>query len=486
MPLHLVDVQNRGILSLKEQESIANLVHPINEMREKVVTIGDRTIYHINSTAQGGGVSEMLPRIVYTANEVGLRSKWLTINTTEKDFFTLTKRIHNYIHGAGDENDFTDKDRELFEKVNEENAYSSGFLTEMIKEGDFIVIHDPQPAALIKFIRKKLDRRVYCIWRCHIGLDEHNFQTRCAWNFLKPYLIEFDHAIFTAKEYVPNYLQDRYSLLFPSIAPLSPKNEYMSPFTVFQTLVQCGLANFGHIAFHQEYKHKVERYLLDPLDLDLPFSPICTQVSRFDKLKGWLPLMKGFCEMKRNVSKYCRNCTTFQRNLLENVKLILAGPEPASISDDPEGLEVVQELKLFYSNLPRDLQRDIGILLLPMSDIDENARIVNALQRLSLIVFQNSFREGFGLTVTEAMLKRVPVIGSRHAVGIRLQIRDGIDGRLVNAQDDLEIAEVLAETLMDEKKRYYYGMNSEKRVLENFLVYSQIVKYSDIFQRLLS
>ena len=161
----------------------------------------------------------------------------------------------------------------------------------------------------------------------------------------------------------------------------------------------------------------------------------------------------------------------------------MAGPDPKFIQDDPEGLQVFEELSVFYADLSPELQEDVAILSLPMNNVQQNALIVNALQRCSLVVVQNSLRESFGLTCTEAMFKGIPVMGSRQAVGLRIQLRDGIDGRLVNAQDDFEIAQTLSEMLLDEKKRTLYGINSEKRVKENFLVYRQIEKYSEVFKR---
>ncbi|KAF0981611.1 hypothetical protein FDP41_012268 [Naegleria fowleri] len=440
-----------------------------------------------NVKAVGGGVAEMLSRVTRTMNQTGFNASWMTLNTEDERFFVLTKKIHNYIHGTGPDVDFSDQDREVYESVGRENAESEVFQKE-ISNGDIIVLHDPQPLGMVIPIREKFGSGVKIIFRCHIGLDEHNFQTICAWTFLKPYISQVDHCIFTSPEYVPSFVKNvKCTIMYPSLSPFNPKNQELSTGEILNILIQSGLTK-GDDRFEWKvpFEHQVKCLFKDPMSVGIPFSPIVTQISRWDRLKGWIPLIKGWVEMKKNIHKYSVGASEEGKNLLRNVKLVLAGPNPEAIQDDPEGLQVFEELTVYFADLEPDLQDTIAILSLPMNNVTQNALIVNALQRCSLVVFQNSLREGFGLTCTEAMFKRIPVIGSRQAVGIRLQIRDRIDGRLVNVQDSLEIAQVLAEVLLDEKQRLMFGVNAEKRAIDNFLVYKQIEKYSEVFQKVLN
>jgi trehalose synthase len=207
-------------------------------------------------------------------------------------------------------------------------------------------------------------------------------------------------------------------------------------------------------------------------DLGILFRPLVTQISRWDKLKGWVELMKSFCHLKENSKKYATSPEHLE--YIQQSRLILGGPDPAYIADDPEGLGVFGELRDFYIRLPEIFQDDIAILELPMENIDENALIVNALQRMSTVVVQNSIQEGFGLTCTEAMYKGIPVLGTS-ACGLRQQLRDGEDGLMVqNPKNIYEIADLLGKMLESKEKRKYWSMNARKRVIDKFLIFSLI------------
>ena len=194
-----------------------------------------------------------------------------------------------------------------------------------------------------------------------------------------------------------------------SLSPFNPKNQELSTGEILNILIQSGLTK-GDDRFEWKvpFEHQVKCLFKDPMSVGIPFSPIVTQISRWDRLKGWIPLIKGWVEMKKNIHKYSVGASEEGKNLLRNVKLVLAGPNPEAIQDDPEGLQVFEELTVYFADLEPDLQDTIAILSLPMNNVTQNALIVNALQRCSLVVFQNSLREGFGLTCTEAMFKRIP------------------------------------------------------------------------------
>ena len=217
----------------------------------------------------------------------------------------------------------------------------------------------------------------------------------------------------------------------------------------------------------------------EPEDFGLLFRPIVTQVSRWDRLKGFVPLLEGFVALKLGLEART-NLDEEHRHTLQIVRLILAGPDPASIDDDPEGKEVLSELCAAYQALPPHLQADIAMISLPMSSKEHNALIVNALQRCSDVVAQNSIQEGFGLTVTEPMWKRAAMMGSC-AVGIRQQIRPDLDGLLVkNPEKPEDIAEVLDALLKDKAKRDALGRSARQRVHDNFLVFAQVKSWIEL------
>jgi trehalose synthase len=214
----------------------------------------------------------------------------------------------------------------------------------------------------------------------------------------------------------------------------------------------------------------------EPDDLGLLHLPIVTQVSRWDRLKGWHVLMEAFRRMKLRADgdgPHGRGARAVRL-----ARLVLAGPDPASVSDDPEGLDVLEDLRRTYVALEPPIQADIALLTLPMVSRKENALMVNALQRASTIVAQNSLREGFGLTVSEAMWKGVPILGNSQAAGIRQQVRDGLDGRLVADPEDADaLATVMREMLANEHARDDWGRSAQHRAYEDLLVFSQLRRW---------
>jgi len=217
-------------------------------------------------------------------------------------------------------------------------------------------------------------------------------------------------------------------------------------------------------------------------DIGLLTRPIVTQVSRWDRLKGFLPLMEAFASLKQSISG-CELGPVHRRRL-DLVRLVLAGPEAEAIQDDPEATDVLEELRLVYLSLDPAVQDDIAIITLPMRSKEQNALMVNALQRASTIVVQNSLREGFGLTLAEAMWKRVSVLSNSRAVGPRIQIRDGIDGRLIaDPSNREELQHAINEMLALPEARKEWGRNGQRRVHELFLVTSQLRSWGSLLGR---
>lgn len=479
--IQIIDIKDT--ITLDDYAAFGHLTHAVHDLRlhadGAARELEGRRVWMVNSTAQGGGVAEMLPKLVSMMRELGIDTRWVVVGVEEERFFNLTKRIHNLIHGEGDPNIGADE-RHLYESVSRKFADE---LEPHLKPGDILIVHDPQPLGTGAILKRRLD--IEAIWRCHIGLDRQTPETQAAWNFLKPWTLEYDKVVFSVQDYVPAFLLDRSVIIPPAIDPLSHKNRSLPVHKISGILSNGLITDRDHLTVTPPFPTPVQRLQPDgtfgpankPEEIDILFRPIVTQVSRWDRLKGFAPLLKGFARLKEERNGRFRSDSEEHRRRLELVRLVLAGPDPASVQDDPEGMEVFEELCQLWLDLTPELQREIAILVLPMEDRRINALLVNALQQCSTIVVQNSLREGFGLTVTEAMWKGIPVLGSK-AVGIREQVRDGIDGRLVSDPEDPdEIASTLNEMLADPVQRAAWGRNAQRRVADRFLIFSQLDRW---------
>lgn len=447
------------------------------EARELAPLLQGRTLWMVNSTAQGGGVAEMLPGMVSLLRELGVKTEWVVLDAEEPAFFAFTKRLHNLIHGEGDPR-LGAAEREVFEAVNRRNAET---LRGWLRPGDFLAVHDPQPMPLAAMLAPEL--ALHTLWRCHIGLDEQNDATRAGWSFLQPYAEAYAYGVFSAPEYIPGYFSARSRVIYPALDPLTEKNRELSVHRTVGVLTNAALCSAPGPVLTPPFARVAERLQPDGSfapanrgeDIGLLHRPIVTQVSRWDRLKGWAPLLEAFALLK---TRRVPRAEGLHARRLALSRLVLAGPDPASVEDDPEGREVLAELCARYQALEPHVQRDVALLALPMHSRAENALMVNALQRTSSIVVQNSLREGFGLTLTEAMWKAIPVLSNRRAVGPRQQIRNGLDGCLVNDPQDVEgLARTLDEMLAAPERREAWGRSAQRRVLEHFLVFTQLSQW---------
>lgn len=440
-----------------------------------------RKLWHVNSTSEGGGVAEMLPREINLLRQLGVQCDWVVATTEETNFFIFTKKLHNLIHGTGNEV-ITHQEIAIYEEVSRINAIK---LDELVNPNDIVVFHDPQPMGMAMHMKTK---GLKFIWRCHIGTQEQNAQTKAAWNFLKKYEEPFERAVFSASEYIPSCLTGISTVIAPYIDPLSEKNKELSVNEVTGILCNARLLSEYHPVMPAEYADTAKRLRADgifaspllPTDMGLLFKQTILQVSRWDKLKGFLPLMKGYTELRSHPDKYAQSNP---RNLkrIELSHLVLAGPDPGAVSDDPEEDQMLNELISFYTQLPPEIQDNISIIKLPMVSHIENDLMVNALQRTATIIVQNSIKEGFGLTVTEAMWKAKPVIGTT-ATGIQQQMQNEIHGVIINnPEDPKEIAEKIAYTLNEDKRRKVWALNGQKRVNDQFLIFSSLRQWLQLF-----
>ncbi|MGC8935815.1 MAG: glycosyltransferase [Candidatus Methanomethylicaceae archaeon] len=408
-----------------------------NEVVEEIKALGEelkgRELLHINSTYVGGGVAELLKSLVPLMNDVGLKAEWKTI-VGDKEFFDITKSFHNALHGA--EIEITQRMMEKYLTTNLNNVE----LLDLSK--DYVFVHDPQPAALVQFRKGGT-----WVWRCHIDISA---PSKGVWDFLAKFVSKYDAIVVHLPEYKKSDLQKPQFVIPPSIDPLSEKN----------------------IELSASYIEKVLR----KYDLD-PELPIITQVSRFDRLKDPLGVLRAFELAKRGIStvdfRGLLDRNTFAFDLFRTLQyklalqLVLVG---GSATDDPEGE------KIYYDVFKKAIDdRNVHVLMLP----PDAHREINAIQRGSTILIQKSIREGFGLTVTEGMWKGKPVIGGKTG-GIKYQILDGETGFLVSTVS--EAAEKITYLIKNPQIRRAMGDKAKEHVRRNFLVTRHLRDYLNLLR----
>jgi trehalose synthase len=429
-----------------------------------------RTFWNVNSTARGGGVAEMLLSLIGYACGAGIDARWVVI-PGDADFFRVTKRIHNRLHGVDDGAPLGPDERAVYERWCSASAEA---LARRVQPGDLVLLHDPQTAGMVP---RMLETGVPVIWRAHIGLDLPNDAAREAWGFLTPYVRQAHEFVFSRPGYVWEGLdRERLIVIPPSIDAFSPKNQNMSFSGITAVLRAAGLAADHHHRSRAVFERldgsvgNVESTakVIEEHQIRLDV-PLVVQVSRWDRLKDPLGVLAGFAEHVRAD---------------EAPHLVLAGPDVTAVADDPEGAEVLAEVQAAWEGLPRAVRRRVHLALLPMGDTDENAVIVNALQRRADIVVQKSLAEGFGLTVSEAMWKGRPVVAS-DVGGIQDQIEDGRTGRLVEAHDLAAFGARVSELLADPHGAERLGAAAQARVRDHFLGPRHLGQYVELLERVL-
>jgi trehalose synthase len=374
----------------------------VERVAEKASHLRGLRVAHVNSTHNGGGVAEILSSLTLLMNNAGINTEWRVLEGTP-EFFDVTKQIHNALQGGKEH--LSKAEKEIYERVVYENAVRNEL------DHDQVVIHDPQPLPLIDHY----ERRGPWFWQCHIDLTAPNEKVL---RYLQPFIERYNHVIFSLKEYSQPFGVPQ-SFFMPAIDPFVTKNESMSEAKIQACLDEANI----------------------PTDL-----PLVVQISRFDKWKDPLGVIKAFKRARKHI----------------DATLVLLG---SSATDDPEGAEIYQSL------LDHQEER---ILLLS----HEDSRLVNALQRRATVVLQKSLREGFGLTVSEAMWKGTPVIGG-NAGGIPKQIKDGVNGFLVSSVE--EAADRIVLLLQNPELCDEMGRKAHQTVKERFLLIRLLEQYLDLF-----
>ncbi|MDP9352035.1 MAG: glycosyltransferase [Chloroflexota bacterium] len=389
----------------------------LDELRQLAGSLQGASVLHVNATAFGGGVAEMLGTIVPLMRDVGLQAEWQVIEGAP-EFYGVTKKFHNALQGM----DLTISQEELetYVSCNEHNAKLFD------EEYDFVVMHDPQPAAVRKLMLEDGRGEFGCwIWRCHIDITDAQ---PAAWRFIRPYLEAHDAAVFTMREYVkPDLEVDEIALIAPAIDPLSVKNRDMPPAEVRAVLEENGLD---------------------------PDRPLIAQISRFDPWKDPLGVVDVFRLVRQQVP---------------GLQLVMLA---TMASDDPEG-QGWYELTREHAGDDRDIHL--------ITSEEDNSVQVNAFQRGADVVLQKSKREGFGLVVAEALWKETPVVAGRVG-GIPMQLRDGQDGYLVGSTE--EAAEKVAKLLLAPELQAQMGRNAREHIRSDFLITRKVLDYLKLFNRL--
>jgi trehalose synthase len=383
----------------------------VKQLKSKIKKLSKKRIVCISSTHTGGGVAEMLNTAIPMFNDMGLCFGWRILHGTN-NFFEITKGLHNALQGAP--YDFDEGKRELYYNTNKRFSKFTHL------RHDLVVVHDPQPMAMIEFYKKTQP----WIIRLHIDITAPDKKT---FKHLVPYINRYDHMVVSKKEFIKPNLKPTQSILYPAIDPLSLKNIEIDKKTINQELAKKGV--------------KKEKFLI-------------TQVSRFDKWKGFPGVIKMFEEARKEI----------------DAQLILCG---TYATDDPEGEEIYYDIlkKVEKSKYRDDIQIVFG----------DKELFVNALQRVSDVVIQNSNREGFGLTVSEALYKGTPVLASKVG-GVGLQIKNGFNGYLHKPDDYKAYAKNIIKIAKDPKLQEKLGQNGKKYVIENFLITRWMLDWLEIFE----
>ena len=436
-----------SVLSPGEYEALVGLVeHAARELHGRV-------IWNVNSTAKGGGVVEMLRPLLGYCRGAGVEARWAVISG-QSEFFAITKRLHNRLHGfPGDGGPLGGAEHEVYEQT---LAASARELAELVRPLDIVILHDPQTAGLAAAVRAT---GATVIWRCHVGLDVANDHAHAAWDFLRGYVLDAHAFVFSRAGFAWDGLpRDRIAVIRPSIDAFVPKNAEQTPEQSLAILATAGVIADGVDAYPMftrsdgtpgRVERRAEMLEEEPLEAGVP---VVLQVSRWDQLKDPVGVLGAFTG---HVASH------------NAAHLLLVGPSTVAVADDPEGAQVLDAVRAAWHELPAPIRRRVHLCSLPMDDIDENAAIVNALQRHADVVVQKSLAEGFGLTVAEAMWKQRPVVASRIG-GIRDQIDDGRSGVLLSDPRDLEQAgAAITELLADGALAQEISIAAQRRVGSN-------------------
>ena len=466
-----VEVARRPVSLLEPvigPERQGQLVQAAEAFRQR---LDGRTIWNVSSTATGGGVAEMLHVLLGYVEDLRIPVEWRVI-AGDSAFFVTTKRLHNQIHGERAGGPLSDAEADHYARMLSANAVE---LLDEIRPGDLVLLHDPQTAGLTEALSRAGAR---VAWRCHIGVDWHNDATEAAWDFLRPLLTRAEGYVFTRRAYAPSWVPDeKIAIIPPSIDPFSPKNQHLDDAAVRAILGRIGvldgvptdgeasfLRNDGSVGLVTGSAEITGDGLPGPDD------QLVVQVSRWDALKDMAGVMAGFADYVAPA---------------EAGYLLLVGPAVSGVTDDPEGAATFGECLLHWRELPAAVRARVLLVTLPLEDPDENAVMVNALQRHAAVIAQKSLAEGFGLTVAEGMWKGRPVVGSAVG-GIIDQIADGTGILLPDPRDLKAFGAAVRELLDHPDEADRMGRAAQERIRDHFVGDLHLLRYAGLFGPMIS
>ncbi|HUN78696.1 MAG TPA: glycosyltransferase [Solirubrobacteraceae bacterium] len=431
--------------------------------------LAGHAVLNINSTASGGGVAELLQTLLAYVRGAGVDARWLVIQG-DAEFFAITKRIHNGLYGfPGDGGELGERERGHYERVLRRNGEE---LLALVKPGDVVLIHDPQPAGLVGTIQRAGAR---VVWRCHVGRDTPNRWTERAWEFLRRYVGEADDLVVSRAAFAPPWADPaRTHVIPPSIDPFSAKNEPMSRRNVRLALSYVGVLDGDGgppavpFARRDGSPGRINRHvdIVQSGPSARVEEPLVVQVSRWDQIKDMAGVMEGFAG---------------HVDPALGAHLLLMGPAVTGVADDPEAAAVYDDCVKRWRSLPHAIRGRVHLACLPMADPDEAAAITNAVQRHASVVVQKSLAEGFGLTVTEAMWKSRPIVASRVG-GISDQIADGEQGLLIEDPHDLPaFGSAIERMLREPEEAARMGERARARAAAEFLGDRHLDRYARLF-----
>lgn len=450
-----------GMIKLVTEEVVAPPLRSAGSATLSKVTreLVGRTVWHVNTTALGGGVAELLRTTVPRHTAAGVKSRWLVTRGTP-EFFVLTKQLHHMLHGMpGGKEMPTKQDAQHYAVVTTAHAEAVRRRTRL---GDIVVLHDPQTLGLAPVLKRA---GLHVIWRCHIGTRRASPFADAAWRFLGPYIDAVNEFVFSSAAYVPPVLAGRcVSIIPPAINSASPKCRPMLPQEITAVLCAIGLQGGGGDATGPDLTDAARVFQDEPL---LAADPTVVQISRWDPLKDMRGVLEAFAE-------HIADSTS--------AHLVLAGPDPDEVADDLENRAVLDDVIDALVELPTFVRRRVHLVVLRLGMRDANALIVNALQRRATVVVQKSMEEGFGLAVTEAMYKCRPVVAA--AVGGLLeQMTDREHGLLVPPHDYAAFSAAVCELLDDPVLAAQLGAAAGSHCERTFLMDREDEQYAQLFLR---
>ena len=469
--VHAVEVPRRPVSRLEPIVGAARYMRLARAADRLRQVLAGRSVWNVSTTAAGGGVAEMLQVLVGYARGLDIPIDWLVI-TGDAGFFAITKRLHDQIHGIRTGAPLGAAEADHYARMLAADAVE---LTARVRPGDVVLLHDPQTAGLAAPLAQAGAR---VVWHCHIGVEWENDATRAGWEFLRLHLAAVEAYVFSRQAYVPPWIPAEKSWIIPpSIDPFSPKNQPLAADTVRAILVKLGVLDDAAPPVPATFVRRDGG--LDMVTRPAavigegrpgPGDPVLLQVSRWDRLKDMAGVMRGFADhVVPGGEGY----------------LLLAGPAVTAVGDDPESAAVYGECLLQWHDLRPVARARILLVTLPLDDIDQNAVVVNALQRHATVIAQKSLAEGFGLTVLEGMWKGRPVIGSAVG-GITDQIAEGT-GILLPDPADLEAFGSAARLLLgDQDQAARMGQAAHAHVRKHYLGDLHLYRYGRLLGTLIA